>query len=175
MTTLFVAVGGLLGVLARWGISRLTLHSEALIWSTVGVNIVGSFLLGLLVAEQWFDRDLREGLGVGFLGGFTTFSTFSVQVVMEADAGEPARAAILPIGVGCRRRAGSRDRLRRRPTTRLTRRVRHDGVCGRPPDGPPWRHAPLCSAEECREDWSAKSSSTPGGLFACSASFFALR
>jgi CrcB protein len=93
MTTLFVAVGGLLGVLARWGISRITLHSEALIWSTVGINIAGSFFLGLLVAEQWFGRDLREGLGVGFLGGFTTFSTFSVQVVLEADAGEPGRAA----------------------------------------------------------------------------------
>jgi CrcB protein len=92
MTTLFVAVGGLLGVLARWGITRATLHTEALIWSTVGINIVGSFLLGLLVAENWFSRDLRDGLGIGFLGGFTTFSTFSVQIVLEADAGEPGRA-----------------------------------------------------------------------------------
>ena len=92
MTTLFVAVGGSLGVLARWGISRVTLHSDALIWSTVGINIVGSFFLGLLVAEDWFGRDLREGLGVGFLGGFTTFSTFSVQVVLDTDAGEPGRA-----------------------------------------------------------------------------------
>jgi fluoride exporter len=94
MTTLLVAIGGVLGVLARWGISRPTLHSEALLWSTVGINIVGSFFLGLLVAEQWFERDLREGIGVGFLGGFTTFSTFSVQVVLEADAGEPGRAAV---------------------------------------------------------------------------------
>jgi CrcB protein len=94
MTTLYVAVGGLLGVLSRWGISRMTLHSEALIWSTVGINIAGSFLLGLLVAEHWFARDFREGLGVGFLGGFTTFSTFSVQVVLEADAGEPGRAIL---------------------------------------------------------------------------------
>jgi CrcB protein len=92
MTTLFVAVGGLIGVLGRWGISRLTLHSEALIWSTVGVNIVASFLLGLLVAEDWFGGDMREGLGVGLLGGFSTFSTFSVQVVLEAEAGEPGRA-----------------------------------------------------------------------------------
>jgi len=92
MTTLLVAVGGTLGVLARYGISRLTLHSEALIWSTVGVNVVGSFLLGLLVAEHWFDRDVREALGVGLLGGFTTFSTFSVQIILEADAGEPGRA-----------------------------------------------------------------------------------
>jgi CrcB protein len=92
MATLFVAVGGALGVMSRWGISRLTLHSEALIWSTVGINIAGSFLLGLLVAEDWFSRDLREGLGVGFLGGFTTDSTFSVQVVLDADAGEPGKA-----------------------------------------------------------------------------------
>jgi len=92
VTTLYVAVGGTLGVMARYGIGRATLHHEALLWSTVGINIVGSFLLGLLVAENWFDRDIREGLGVGFLGGLTTFSTFSVQAVLEVDAGEPARA-----------------------------------------------------------------------------------
>ena len=93
MTTLYVAVGGTLGVMARYGIGRATLHHEALLWSTVGINIVGSFLLGLLVAEHWFDRDLREAIGVGFLGGFTTFSTFSVQIVLEVDGGEPGRAA----------------------------------------------------------------------------------
>jgi fluoride exporter len=92
MPTLLVAVGGALGVLARYGLSRLTLHTEALVWSTVGINIVGSFLLGLLVAEHWFDRDLREAIGVGFLGGFTTFSTFSVQVVLEIDAGRAGKA-----------------------------------------------------------------------------------
>lgn len=92
MTTLLVAVGGLLGVLARYGIGRMTLHHESLLWSTVAINIAGSFLLGLLVAEHWFGRDVREGLGVGFLGGFTTFSTFSVQAVLEAEAGEVGRA-----------------------------------------------------------------------------------
>ena len=88
-----MGIFGTLGVLSRYGISRLTLHTDALVWSTVGINIVGSFLLGLLVAEHWFDRDLREAVGVGFLGGFTTFSTFSVQIVLEVDAGEPGRAA----------------------------------------------------------------------------------
>jgi CrcB protein len=94
MTTLLTAVAGTLGVLSRYGISRLTLHTDALVWSTVGINIVGSFLLGLLVAGSWFDRDAREALGIGFLGGFTTFSTFSVQIVMEVDSGEPGRAAL---------------------------------------------------------------------------------
>lgn len=92
MTTFLVAVGGLLGVLARFGIGRLTIHHESLIWSTVAINVAGSFLLGLLVAEHWFGRDVREGLGVGFLGGFTTFSTFSVQAVLEVEAGEAGRA-----------------------------------------------------------------------------------
>ena len=87
-----VAVGGVLGVLARYGLTRLTLHHESLVWTTVGINVAGSFLLGLLAAGSWFSRDLREGLGVGLLGGFTTFSTFSVQVVLEADAGRPGRA-----------------------------------------------------------------------------------
>jgi CrcB protein len=94
MTTLLVGLGGLVGVLARFGISRLTLHHESLLWATVGINVSGSFLLGLLVAEPWFSRDVREALGVGLLGGFTTFSTFSAQIVVDVDAGEPRRALL---------------------------------------------------------------------------------
>jgi CrcB protein len=93
MTTVLVGGAGLAGVLARYGLSRLTLHSEGLIWMTVGINIAGSFLLGLLAAETWFSRDVREALGIGFLGGFTTFSTFSVQIVLEVDGGNPGKAA----------------------------------------------------------------------------------
>jgi CrcB protein len=78
VTTLFVAVGGTVGVLARYGVTRLTLHSDALIWST----------------ENWFSRDVREALGVGLLGGFTTFSTFSVQAVLEVDGGRPGIALL---------------------------------------------------------------------------------
>lgn len=103
VTTLYVAIGGALGVLARFGVGRVTLHHDWLLWSTVAINVVGSFLLGLLVAGRMIDRDLREGLGVGFLGGFTTFSTFSVQAVLEWDGGEPARAMLyvgLSVGGG---------------------------------------------------------------------------
>src|SRR4051812_15913756 len=93
MTTVMVAVAGLAGVMSRYGLTRVTLHTEALIWTTVAINVAGSFALGLLAAEHWFDRDIREALGVGFLGGFTTFSTFSVQVVLETDGGRPGKAA----------------------------------------------------------------------------------
>ena len=93
MTTLMVAIGGLIGVMGRYGLTRLTLHGEALLWMTAAINIAGSFALGLIAATSWFSRDVREGLGVGLLGGFTTFSTFSVQAVLEVDAGEPRRAA----------------------------------------------------------------------------------
>ena len=59
MTAVLVAIGGACGVLARYGIGKATLHTDALMWSTVGINVVGSFLLGLLAAEHWFSRDVR--------------------------------------------------------------------------------------------------------------------
>jgi fluoride exporter len=97
---LLVAIAGAAGVLARYGIGRATLHSEALLWSTVAINLGGSFLLGLLTASAWFSRDVREAIGVGFLGGFTTYSTFSVQIVLETDGGRPGTAlAYLAISV----------------------------------------------------------------------------
>ena len=93
MTTLLVGIGGLAGVMARYGITRATLHTDALLWSTAAINIAGSFVLGLVVAGGWLSRDVSEAVGIGFLGGFTTFSTFTVQIVMEADGGRPALAA----------------------------------------------------------------------------------
>jgi CrcB protein len=94
MSVVLVAIGGVAGVLARYGITRATLHSDALIWSTVAINVVGSFFLGLLVGTTWLSRDLRDAVGIGFLGGFTTFSTFSGQIVLEVDGGRPGTAAV---------------------------------------------------------------------------------
>ena len=93
MTTFLVAVGGVAGALARYGITRATLHTDALIWATAGINIAGSFALGLIVAGGWLSRDVSDAVGVGFLGGFTTFSTFTVQIVLEADGGRTGTAA----------------------------------------------------------------------------------
>lgn len=98
MTALAVAVAGGLGVLARYGLG-LALPG---LWTVVAVNTAGSFLLGLLVtAESGLSHDAKVVLGVGFLGGFTTFSTFTVQIVMEADGGRhDTAAAYLAVSVG---------------------------------------------------------------------------
>lgn len=93
VTVLFVAIGGLAGVLARYGISS-AFHGAALPWATVAINTVGSFMLGYFVVAPWFSPEVRVGVGVGLLGGFTTYSTFSVQAILDADAGE-LRLAVL--------------------------------------------------------------------------------
>ncbi len=61
---------------------------------TVAINAFGSFLLGIVVVAHWTSPQTRTALGVGLLGGFTTFSTFSVQAFLDVDAGEPQRAFI---------------------------------------------------------------------------------
>ena len=88
MTALLVALAGAAGVLARYGIGSATQSP----WAIVAVNVAGSFALGLLVGGEWGSPQARTALGVGFLGGFTTFSTFSVQVVQDVDAGDTTRA-----------------------------------------------------------------------------------
>ena len=93
MTALYVFVAGGLGCLARYGISNM-FHGDSLPWATVGINVAGSFLLGVLMVAsgEWLSDQTRTALGVGFLGGFTTFSTFSVQAWVDLEGGEPARA-----------------------------------------------------------------------------------
>jgi CrcB protein len=87
---LLVAVAGGLGVLGRYGLGQ-ALGSGAAPWSTVAINVAGSFALGLL-AGAGASNDLRAVAGIGFLGGFTTFSTFSLDVFADLDAGRPERA-----------------------------------------------------------------------------------
>ncbi|MDX6699607.1 MAG: fluoride exporter [Solirubrobacteraceae bacterium] len=93
MGIVLIAVAGAAGVLARYGIST-AFHGDALPWATAAINVAGSFALGVLVVVPHgsLSSDVRSALGVGFLGGFTTFSTFSVQAFLDLEAGEPGRA-----------------------------------------------------------------------------------
>lgn len=82
MTVLLAACGGALGAALRYLVGELGQRwlQLPLPLSTMAINILGSLLLGWLVGAG-LDRRLSVFLGVGVLGGFTTFSTFSVQAL----------------------------------------------------------------------------------------------
>ena len=91
-----VALGGVLGSLARYGLMEAAPHLA----TTLAVNVAGSFLLGVLVARRPPAHWTRPLLGTGFLGGFTTMSAVAVQVVTStAAAGALYLAATLVLGV----------------------------------------------------------------------------
>ena len=80
-----IAVGGGLGSTVRYGLAEaLPTPAAGFPWATFAANVSGCFLLGLLmvfVLEIWPpSRYLRPFLGVGVLGGFTTFSTYTVEL-----------------------------------------------------------------------------------------------
>lgn len=81
-----VAVGGALGTAARYTLGRLVpVAPRTFPTTTFTINVVGAFLLGVLVGylarHRPDDVRLRALIGVGVLGGFTTFSTFAVETV----------------------------------------------------------------------------------------------
>ena len=88
-------------MLARYGFTQ-ALGSGAAPWSVMAVNVAGSFALGV-VAGAGASQDVRSVAGGGFLGGFTTFSTFSLDVFADLEAGRPGRAltyVALSVGLG---------------------------------------------------------------------------
>ena len=107
MIVLLVAAAGGAGVLARYGLTQ-AFGSSLAPWTVLGVNVVGSFLIGLL-AGAGASEDARLVAGVGFLGGFTTFSTFSLDVFADLESGRPGRALVLvalSVGLGVAAAAG---------------------------------------------------------------------
>jgi CrcB protein len=88
-----VAVGGVVGSLGRWGVGLALPHTTGhWPWSTLVVNLTGCLLMGLLVARLAFGPRphvlVRPFLAVGVLGGWTTFSAFSVDLLELANAGQ---------------------------------------------------------------------------------------
>lgn len=108
-SSLLVALGGALGSWLRFAVGRLLPPGpSAFPWATLTVNVGGSFAMGLLAG--WLARDTsgdgeswRLLLGVGLLGGFTTFSAFSLEVVKLAQRGTFGMAGLymlLSLGAG---------------------------------------------------------------------------
>jgi CrcB protein len=102
---ILVAVGGAMGAVLRW-ILAPSPDAEGVPWGTLGVNLFGSLLLGVmtvLLAEAILTREQALALGTGLLGAFTTMSTFAVEVVRMVDGGDRLVAAgyLLATLVGC--------------------------------------------------------------------------
>jgi CrcB protein len=82
------------GVLARYGLGT-AVPTDRLPWMTVAINVFGSFLLGfLLPLGDQMSAPVRNGLSIGLLGGFTTFSTFSVEVFYDIHSGDSSFALL---------------------------------------------------------------------------------
>lgn len=102
---LLVAAGGALGAGARHLVSGVFLRQfgGAWPWGTLVINVAGSLLLGLLVGVLAFrggegQAQLRLLLGTGVLGGFTTFSAFSLETVELIERGRAGSALIYALG-----------------------------------------------------------------------------
>ncbi|AAZ25988.1 MULTISPECIES: fluoride efflux transporter CrcB [Colwellia] len=96
----FVALGGACGASLRFYISQLVLNwlGKGFPFATLMVNIIGSFTMGLLY--QLIEHEIlnvsvhRTLIGIGFLGAFTTFSTFSLDSLLLLQQGDVLKAAI---------------------------------------------------------------------------------
>ncbi len=90
MNALLVALGGAVGAVGRYGISKIPV-SQSFPWATFLTNLLGAFIIGLIVgiAER---RQISDKwvlfLKTGFCGGFTTFSTFSLESVTLLENGK---------------------------------------------------------------------------------------
>ena len=102
-----VAVAGALGALTRYWIGT-AIGVRAFPWATLGINVLGSFLLGLVLGGPGMNRwsaTATTAVAVGFLGAFTTFSTFAFEAtaMIREDRPGPAFAYVtssLVLGLG---------------------------------------------------------------------------
>lgn len=91
-----VALGGAVGAMLRYWAA---VQFGARAWTTFGVNILGSFCIGIIAAiSTAADLRLRLLLATGFLGGLTTFSSWQLEALMAARAEDWLAAAAILLG-----------------------------------------------------------------------------
>jgi CrcB protein len=94
-----IAVGGALGTLARYGMSRLIVVAKGgFPWATFWTNLSGALVIGffvtIVVEARPPSRYARPFFAVGFLGGYTTFSTMAVETVVLAKDGDALKGIV---------------------------------------------------------------------------------
>ena len=108
-TYVAVAIFGVLGCWARYGMTNLvqTIYGRDFPYATLSINVGGSFLMGFLFIETLerltISPALRTGILTGFIGGYTTFSTFEMEILLLVEDGAPAKAIlyiVLSVGLG---------------------------------------------------------------------------
>ncbi len=96
----YIALFGLLGVFARYGIGVLVskFTNPPFPYATFFINIAGAFLIGIIyvlgVDREIIPNDLRIGIMVGFLGGFTTFSSYCLETFQLVNESQYVLAAV---------------------------------------------------------------------------------
>lgn len=75
----WVAVGGAVGAVLRWSLGEVLPDGAGFPWTTLSINVLGCFALGLLPLLRGRDHRVTLLLGPGLLGGFTTVSTYAQQ------------------------------------------------------------------------------------------------
>ncbi len=92
-----VFAGGTIGTGLRYGLSRLVPPWAGVPVAVLGINVLGAFVLGLLLeslpragSDDGWRRDLRLGVGTGVLGGFTTYSALATDTATLLAGGHPA-------------------------------------------------------------------------------------
>ncbi len=95
-----VALGGAAGASIRWAVIT-SVGAGVFPWPVLAINIGGSVLLGVLLAEEWSHPSARlllhDAVGIGFCGGLTTFSTFSLEIVELTRDDRLAMAAVYAV------------------------------------------------------------------------------
>lgn len=97
---LAIAVGGTLGCWARYAMAHLVqaLYGRTFPYATLSINVLGSFAMGVifvvLMERLTVSPLVRVGAMTGFLGGFTTFSTFEMEALLLVQGGQATRAAL---------------------------------------------------------------------------------
>ncbi len=99
LNLLFIALGGAIGALLRYGISGWVQRGtgSTFPWGTMAVNMIGCFVIGLcgaLLAGPYLREEYRPFILIGVLGSFTTFSTFGYETFELVNDGQFARAGL---------------------------------------------------------------------------------
>ncbi|HVZ06745.1 fluoride efflux transporter CrcB [Rhodopila sp.] len=98
-----IAIGGILGCWARYAMTNLVqaIYGRDFPYATLSINILACFLMGFLFVETLerltISPILRTGILTGFIGGFSTFSTFAMETLLLAEQGDAGKSVLYVI------------------------------------------------------------------------------